>query len=402
VNLTALINGLVAPGIAGDTEMLTSVSAALGTAVLGANNTVSYTAPATALDTLTFTVADQYGDSATGKVADTVDAGPTAGSAHLYIAPGQSLDLTNSLLALDTPGLPGDTLSLTAVGTSGTTGTVTLSKGDLSYTAPAGGSADIFTYTVSDQLGDSATGSVNVTLDSSLLKNDNITLSGSGIIIDGMSGKNIDVSLTGGNNTVLLGDGNDQVTLSGNGSLVSVGGGNDQLSVMGNNDTATAGNGNENLTVTGNNDHFTIGNGNDDVTVNGTGESITAGTGNDTFSLGASTASLVLHGQHDTVSVNGGRDTITDTPNSTDALSLQVGALGGTVTVGNFSVAKGVVMLADALASAELWMTPAQVTAAVRSDNHGGSLLSFGASGSIDFLSVSPNELHASNFHIGS
>jgi len=47
-------------------------------------------------------------------------------------------------------------------------------------------------------------------------------------------------------------------------------------------------------------------------------------------------------------------------------------------------------------------MTPAQVTAAVRSDNHGGSLLSFGASGSIDFLSVSPNELHASNFHIGS
>jgi len=366
VNLTALINGLVAPGIAGDTEMLTSVSAALGTAVLGANNTVSYTAPATGLDTITFTVADQYGDSATGKVADTVDAGPTAGSAHLYIAPGQSLDLTNSLLALDTPGLPGDTLSLTAVGTSGTTGTVTLSKGDLSYTAPAGGSADIFTYTVSDQLGDSATGSVNVTLDSSLLKNDNITLSGSGIIIDGMSGKNIDVSLTGGNNTVLLGDGNDQVTLSGNGSLVSVGGGND------------------------------------DVTVNGTGESITAGTGNDTFSLGASTASLVLHGQHDTVSVNGGRDTITDTPNSTDALSLQVGALGGTVTVGNFSVAKGVVMLADALASAELWMTPAQVTAAVRSDNHGGSLLSFGASGSIDFLSVSPNELHASNFHIGS
>ena len=59
-------------------------------------------------------------------------------------------------------------------------------------------------------------------------------------------------------------------------------------------------------------------------------------------------------------------------------------------------------MLADALASAELWMTPAQVAAAVRTDGHGGSLLSFGAHGSIDFLSVPPSELHASNFHIGS
>jgi len=45
VNLTALINGLVAPGIDGDTETLTSVTAVLGTAVLGANNAVTYTAP---------------------------------------------------------------------------------------------------------------------------------------------------------------------------------------------------------------------------------------------------------------------------------------------------------------------------------------------------------------------
>ena len=50
-----------------------------------------------------------------------------------------------------------------AVGTSGTKGTVTLNKGDLSYTAPTSGSADAFTYTVSDQLGDTASANVSVT-----------------------------------------------------------------------------------------------------------------------------------------------------------------------------------------------------------------------------------------------
>ncbi len=98
-------------------------------------------------------------------------------------------DLTNPLLALDTPGLPGDTLTLTAVGAS-TKGTVTLNtkNGDLSYTAPARGKTDAFTYTVSDQLGDNATGNVSVTLQNALLHNDTITLTGSGDIVDAGNG----------------------------------------------------------------------------------------------------------------------------------------------------------------------------------------------------------------------
>jgi len=80
---------------------------------------------------------------------------------------------------------------------------------------------------------------------------------------------------------------------------------------------------------------------------------------------------------------------------------LQMGALGGTVSVGNLSVAKGVVLLAQALASTEHWTTSAQVPAALGTDGHGGSLLSLGAQGSIDFQLVPPNQLHASNFHIG-
>ena len=73
VDLTSLINGQ----ISGNTETLTTVSSASGSAVLS-NGTVSYTAPASGPDTLTHTVQDQYADQATGTVNITVDPGPTA------------------------------------------------------------------------------------------------------------------------------------------------------------------------------------------------------------------------------------------------------------------------------------------------------------------------------------
>ena len=84
VDLTALINGLIIPGITGDTETLKSVSAARGTAVLGANNKVTYTAPTTGLDTITYAVADQHGDTATGHVAATINPGDSQQRASLY------------------------------------------------------------------------------------------------------------------------------------------------------------------------------------------------------------------------------------------------------------------------------------------------------------------------------
>jgi hypothetical protein len=71
------------------------------------------------------------------------------------------------------------------------------------------------------------------------------------------------------------------------------------------------------------------------------------------------------------------------------------------VKVANFSVAKGVVQLAQALASAEHWANPSQIAAALGSDGHGGSLLSLGANGSIDFVSIPPSQLTAHNFRIG-
>jgi hypothetical protein len=73
VDLTSLINGQ----ISGNTETLTTVSSASGSAVLS-NGTVSYTALASGPDTLTHTVQDQYAGQATGAVNITVDPGPTA------------------------------------------------------------------------------------------------------------------------------------------------------------------------------------------------------------------------------------------------------------------------------------------------------------------------------------
>ena len=73
VDLISLINGQ----ISGNTETLTTVSSASGSAVQS-NGTVSYTAPASGPDTLIHTVQDQYADQATGTVNITVDPGPTA------------------------------------------------------------------------------------------------------------------------------------------------------------------------------------------------------------------------------------------------------------------------------------------------------------------------------------
>jgi hypothetical protein len=117
----------------------------------------------------------------------------------------------------------------------------------------------------------------------------------------------------------------------------------------------------------------------------------------------------MMQGMHDTVSVIGGTDILTDTPGGVDQLMLQVGGtlgsavLGGTVSVANFSPAHGVLLLAQALASAEHWANPGQVAAALTKDNNGagpGSLLSLGAFGSVDFQNVPKAQLSAANFQI--
>ena len=147
-----------------------------------------------------------------------------------------------------------------------------------------------------------------------------------------------------------------------------------------------------------------FGNGNDKVTMSGTStsESVTAGTWSDIFLLGGSSfPKLILHRSHDTISVDGGMVDITDTPGGLDQLILEVGALGGTVSVSDFSAGSGVLVLAQALTSSENWTSPGQIAAALVTDGHGGSLLALtGGYGSIDFQNVLPSHLTSNNFQI--
>src|SRR5205085_1047360 len=116
VDLSALIAGLITPGTAGDTETLTSVTAALGTATLGANNnTDSHKAPVAGPDTISYTVQDQFGDTATGTVAVTVDPGPAAVSGAVTVGHDKTVNLTALIAGLITPGLAGDIETLTSV-----------------------------------------------------------------------------------------------------------------------------------------------------------------------------------------------------------------------------------------------------------------------------------------------
>jgi len=284
--------GTAAPGLSGDTLTLNEISGPPGAVTLS-GGVVNFVAPANASGPVTFSyqISDQLGDvSAVISDTLTVDPGPTAGNAHLYLSPRQSTNLTSFLLALDTPGLPGDTLTLSAVGTA--RGTVSLSNGNLSYTAPASGSSDAFTYTVSDQLHETAIGSVSVSL---LGTSGSIALTGSGNSVVAGNGN---YSITGGagGSSISLGNGNDSVSLSGNNNTVVLGGGNDSVSLSGNNNTTTLGNGNDSVTA-GANNTLTLGNGNDTIYA-GAGDTITLGSGHDT----------VYAGPGDTITLGSGND----------------------------------------------------------------------------------------------
>ena len=155
--VTALVNGLISAGVAGDSETVTSVT---GGAVLN-GGVITYTAPNSgSSDSFGYTVTDQLGDTASGLVHVTIDPGPNAANAGLTVGHGQSVDVTALVNALVTPGLAGDSETITAV-----SGDAVLKNGVITYTAPASGNSDSFGYTVTDQYGDSATGTVSVAID---------------------------------------------------------------------------------------------------------------------------------------------------------------------------------------------------------------------------------------------
>jgi hypothetical protein len=163
VNLGAQIAALITPGMAGDSETITAVTALTGTVSLGGGGAITYTAPASGTDTLSFTVRDQLGDTATGTYTVAADPGPKFASGSITVPAGKTLSLSSQLGALITPGLAGDAETITSV--TALHGSVTLAAGNIvNYSAPASGT-DTLTATVTDQLGDTATGTYTVTID---------------------------------------------------------------------------------------------------------------------------------------------------------------------------------------------------------------------------------------------
>lgn len=137
-----------------------------GTAVVNAGASITYT-PAlnyAGTDTLTYTLSDGQGGTATGTVVITVTPvnDPPVGVGDTATSGGAAT--TIAVLTNDTD-VDGDTLTVTSV-TQGAHGTVIASTGGIVVYTPTTGytGGDVFSYTVSDGHGGTATGSVTVTV----------------------------------------------------------------------------------------------------------------------------------------------------------------------------------------------------------------------------------------------
>ena len=150
-SLTALLFGLITPGLASDTETITALSAKVGTATLTAG-TFGYEALITEIYTVTYTLTGQLGEVATGTVAVNVDPGPkVTGVTVAKVGHGQTETAATVL-----PGITGDQVSLATL-TAGL-GSLSLANGVVSYMAPSAGGPDSIGYQATDQYGDAVKG----------------------------------------------------------------------------------------------------------------------------------------------------------------------------------------------------------------------------------------------------
>ena len=350
-DLTALVESLISPGAVGEIDTITAITGS--NAHLSGGN-VLYAASATGGDSFSYTVSDQFGESATAKIAVTVDPGPSLHNGAFVISPGQAVDVTSLLQSLITPGAVGEVDRITAV-----SGHATLNAdGSVSYLAPASVGSDSFAFTVTDQFGDVATASVAVsvqraktTVDLSGQNNtvtgnsgispawgaganingvatgfDTLTSSshdltitaygygntiiaggGNDIIYAGTGGANVTVSDTNGDNTVLdstgvtsvtLGNGDNQITLGGQNNVVTLGDGNNNVVAGSGAETVTLGNGDNTLAAQGYNNVISLGDG-----VN----TVNAGAGDDTITVAGGVANIIVGGHNDRITIAGGQ-----------------------------------------------------------------------------------------------
>jgi YD repeat-containing protein len=141
-----------------------------GTAVLNADNTVTYTPPTTSYsgtDSFTYTISDGHGGTAQATVTVTMNSAPVAvddNAAAYNVQPGVPATVTLDPRVNDTDP-DNDHLSIKSVGTPVNGGSAQKNGGaSVTYTAPNAGfvGTDSFTYVVKDGQGNNATATVHV------------------------------------------------------------------------------------------------------------------------------------------------------------------------------------------------------------------------------------------------
>jgi hypothetical protein len=210
------------------------------------------------------------------------------------------------------------------------------------------------------------------------------------------------VTLHDNGNVVKGGDGLDLVSGGGSYNVIALGAGADGVSLSGGDNTVTLGNGLDVVTLGGGGNTVTLGNGLDAVTVGGSGNQISLGSGvdvvhggtGDTISLNKT--ALTLYGTNETVLLGAGSASVADLSTGID---VKIGPTAGADILSHFGSDPGGVV--ELLGGIGHFGSTAGVLSALKSDGHGGTLLSFGSQGSLDFAGVASSQLHASNFEIG-
>ncbi len=163
-----LANDTTAPDV-GETLTINAVGAADngGTVVINGGTSLTYTPVANfaGTETFTYTIDDGNGLNATGTVTVTVSNSADPPSALDDTATVNEDDnVLINVLANDSDPDPGDSLTITVVGTPGN-GTAVLEAGQIRYTPNADyNGADTFTYTIEDNDNTAVSATVNVTV----------------------------------------------------------------------------------------------------------------------------------------------------------------------------------------------------------------------------------------------
>ena len=116
----------------------------------------------------------------------------------------------------------------------------------------------------------------------------------------------------------------------------------------------------------------------------------------DTITFTGMNGKLALHGANEMVFVHGTGTSIDDL---SQGMTLVLSGTPGKLSLSDFARdATGVIDLRGGLGG---FTTVQMVENALTSDSHGGTLLSFGTAGSLDFVNTAAGQLTANHFAIG-